>query len=1463
MITTPHRRIVPCCVALVALALALAAAWTDPRTAAAQTPPELHLAYPLRYARAEILAAQLDGALRQLGLRADVVSDPANHRVLVRGSADVHRTVEALLASLDRPANAAPAAQPGSTHSAEPNELRTYRLPAEVLPLVAETLRREYAAVGEVRVATDPRTSQLLVLAPAGRHGDIAQRVYAVAQPMPELTQENGGPTVAQQPLGQPNHHHAPGRQEMLPAASGVSTLRVAVAGWMHVERRLQHTLREGFMRVSAPGQLPQYLLQFPNGGRVELTLHPDGNEVQLRGPYGLTELAARLVGALDRQGAQPEQTARVVRVSDPQSPALQRAVSAIRWTSQGRSHAAVMGSSRLIEQLGSGGHAATAPGAGVAALAQFFQERGPHAAEPPPAPALPTIQVGQPQPPQAVFLAQNQPPGTSAQPMGSNQPPLTAPPAQGNQPQPGQPQPGQPQPGQPPAGGEGLVGPVQIEFLEGLDVIIITGNQRDVERVLQIIQDIERLSVETEPVIEVYMLRHAGSEAVASIVTQLYDQILASRQGRVSVTPLVKPNALLLIGRGENVRVVIDLVQRLDQPVPPDSQFGVFPLQHASVAVVQSLLQEFFADRAGLGPRIRVTADFRTNALVVYGSPRDLVEAGELIKRLDVPSSEAVHEVRVIPLRSSLAEDLAAVLQAAISGQLLQRGVVPGVGQQLAQPVQPGQPGQAATAAQQQSLQAKSAMLRFLTVDAQGKRLLQSGILTDVRITADPRANALVVIGPSESMELIEALVRQLDQIPAAEAQIKVFTIVNGDALSLLQMLQNLFGQQAAGPGVTGVVSATENPLVPLRFSADQRTNSIIASGSAGDLQVVEAILLRLDESDVRQRQSKVYRLKNAPALDVATAINEFLRSERAVQQITPGVVSPFEQIEREVVVVPEIVSNSLILSATPRYFDEIRLLIEELDARPPMVMIQVLIAEVALNNTDEFGVELGLQDSVLFDRSLLGDLVTTTVSTQQAVPGGGTITTQDQVIQAATLTPGYLFNSPVLPNSGSSRSLASSNRVGTQGLTSFSLGRINGELGFGGLVFSASSESVSVLIRALSESRRLDVLSRPQVMTLDNQPAFIQVGSRVPRVRGVTTNEVGQTANVVDENVGLILGVTPRISPDGLVVMEIDAEKSALGPESEGVPISISATGEVVRQPVINTTTASTTVSAVSGQTVVLGGLITKTRSTVTRRVPYLSRIPVLGQLFRYDNVQQGRTELLIIMTPHIVRNEQDANIIKQVEAARMSWCLADVVKLHGDIGVWSPYADGADGRILTIYPDQYPDAPESLPTPATPQSSAPGNGAPSPQHPKLPPTGASQPPHSGARGGPAPVLQPAALRGATPPPPQAALAPVMPHAQAAGPMPAGTAQHALHMADAEAPLRPDNGTRPAPPGVLQPWEPGMSAWAADQGAPTRQANDAAAGGAPTPRAASSAPGDGQRLRYVPVAEAHGWEP
>ena len=829
-----------------------------------------------------------------------------------------------------------------------------------------------------------------------------------------------------------------------------------------------------------------------------------------------------------------------------------------------------------------------------------------------------------------------------------------------------------------------GRLGNVQIEIIEGTGQIVIRGKPRDVERVLRIIEEIEQQSVTARPEVEIYYLKHLDSQTLNQLVTQVYSNVFAA-QGTVTVVPLIKPNAVLLIGRKENIPPVVELIEKLDRPVAPESQLKVFSLKHMSAIDAERTIRTVFADRWGygntqrtaLGGRINAIADFRTNSLIVQAGPRDMMEVTKLLLSMDIEQAPSTHAVRVFKLRNSVAEELAPIIQEAITGQ--QQGQQA----QQVQQIQQGAGGGSAGEATPPRVSQRASSLQLLQIGENGQQILQSGILADMRVTADTRGNALIVVGPPSSMELMGALIQELDALPASEAQIKVFTIVNGDATALAEMLQELFGTPAAGgqggqQGALGLQTATgggESSLVPLRFSVDQRTNSIIASGTAGDLNVIYKILVRLDEGDIRQRITTVYRLRNSPANDVATALNQLLQNQRDLNQAAPELVSPYEQIEREVIIVPEVVSNSLIVSATPRYFEEVKRVITELDRRPPMVIIQVLIAEVALTDFDQFGLEWGLQDQLLFDRGITGG-------------------------------PRFAFNNAPLGNDNSAASLNTRDNVGTQGLTNFSLGRTDPALGFGGLVLSASSESVSVLIRALEQSQRLQVISRPQVQTLDNLPAFVQVGARVPRITSSSITNFGTQNSTTDENVGIILGVTPRTSPDGMIVMEVDAEKSEVGPEAEGIPISITNAGDVIRSPQILVTTAQTTVSARSGQTVILGGLITKNQSETTRRVPYLGDIPFLGRLFRFDAVSNRRTELLIILTPFIVQNDEHIDWMNQRETERMSWCIADVVNIHGPV----PVAGGGEWNVPpppVIFPDVDPTSPATIspePTPAT---------------------------------------------------------------------------------------------------------------------------------------------------------------
>ncbi len=351
-----------------------------------------------------------------------------------------------------------------------------------------------------------------------------------------------------------------------------------------------------------------------------------------------------------------------------------------------------------------------------------------------------------------------------------------------------------------------------------------------------------------------------------------------------------------------------------------------------------------------------------------------------------------------------------------------------------------------------------------------------------------------------------------------------------------------------------------------------------------------------------------------------------------------------------------------------------------------------------------------------MLFDRSLLGDLITTVRDHASVRCQRHSHVDAGDHSAPPPIRPGYDFNNNAAGNSGSTDSLATSKQLGGQALSSFALGRQNDDAGFGGLVLSASSRNISVLIRALQEDREMRILSRPLVRTLDNQPAFIQVGQRVPRIIGTTLGVNGQSNQIDLENVGLILGVTPRISPDGNVVMEIDAEKSKVGPEDEGIPVGTSTDGTVIRSPRVDTITAQATVSVADGETVVLGGMISTETETIERRAPYLADIPVLGHLFRYDHFNERRAEMLIILTPRVIRNPADAERIKQAEFARMSWCAADVYELYGDVGMkfrTHMSTPGDDEGLEVIYPDLDPrgqwspadQQPQPAPVPSAP--------------------------------------------------------------------------------------------------------------------------------------------------------------
>ncbi|MBL8848952.1 MAG: hypothetical protein JNG89_04680, partial [Planctomycetaceae bacterium] len=808
------------------------------------------------------------------------------------------------------------------------------------------------------------------------------------------------------------------------------------------------------------------------------------------------------------------------------------------------------------------------------------------------------------------------------------------------------------------------LRGDVSVDALADLDLLILRGNERDIDAVMAVIAKIEEMAIGATPGIALHFLNHVDSEALAALLNDVYTRLTtlstgtaaSARQSRaVNVVAVGSPNAILVLAPQNTLEAVLDLAEQLDQAQPPGTEVEVFFLRNAVASQVVTLLEGFYDERPGLGTNVRVIADSRTNSVVVNASPKELLEVTKLIREIDSKQSRATAQVRVVPLKNALADELTEFLNNVIQGAI--NPAQAGAGQQA---IAGGAGG-----TNQALRDAKSMVLEFLTNDGVAQRIVRSGVLSDIRVTGDVRSNSLTVTAPEASMPLLLELIAVLDQPTSAIADIKAFTLTRADATSAAELLQSLFPVTEEGQPGTQLAGAEGfgSALVPLRVSVDARTNTVVVVGSPEILQMVEAILFRIDQDASRNRKIEVLRLKNSPVDDVALAINQFLQSQRELLQIDPTRVSTSEILEQEVIVTPEPISNNLIISATPQYFDRILNLAKELDREPPQVMISALIVEVTLEDTDEFGIEMGFQDSVLFNRSLADTPITVTETT--TLPTGVATTTQRIISQAAV--PGFLFNNAPLGNNVG----VNTSQVGKQSLTNFGVGRVNDDLGFGGLVLSASSESVSVLLRALAAHRHVQILSNPQVLALDNQLAQIQQGQQVPIVNGVTLGTTGlANPQIEQQDSGIILTVTPRISTDGQIVMEVIAEKSQFD-LNNGVPVFTDAsTGNVITSPVKDITTAITSAKVQDGQTVVIGGLITKTEDVLESKVPYLGDIPILGAAFRFDSRAFRRTELLIFLTPRIVHGDVDVELIKQVEMERLHFFEDEAEMIHGPL-------------------------------------------------------------------------------------------------------------------------------------------------------------------------------------------------
>ncbi len=204
-------------------------------------------------------------------------------------------------------------------------------------------------------------------------------------------------------------------------------------------------------------------------------------------------------------------------------------------------------------------------------------------------------------------------------------------------------------------------------------------------------------------------------------------------------------------------------------------------------------------------------------------------------------------------------------------------------------------------------------------------------------------------------------------------------------------------------------------------------------------------------------------------------------------------------------------------------------------------------------------------------------------------------------------------------------------------------------------GGIYQILGSDFQVTLHALAQAGKTEILSRPSILARNNQMATISLGQRVPIVTGTRFDSLGNQFNTISyENVGISLQVTPFITSDGMVEMIVTPQTSELADRSQWVPTSSGPSG-TINSPVINSRSADTVVVVPDRQTVVIGGLMLNQNQQVDNKIPVLGDIPLLGAAFRRRVKNDTKTELMIFLTPQIVRQPSELAALTTDERAR----------------------------------------------------------------------------------------------------------------------------------------------------------------------------------------------------------------
>jgi len=702
---------------------------------------------------------------------------------------------------------------------------------------------------------------------------------------------------------------------------------------------------------------------------------------------------------------------------------------------------------------------------------------------------------------------------------------------------------------------------------------LIVTGTRYAIKRAEELVPLLDVKSDDAAYEMKVYKLRESAASLLEPVMTDLFEKRATQEQtGKrtpIHIIPDNGSNSLIITASQDDHNMVDELLEKLDKKSTIAEQMHVLPLQQAKADQVADMLKNLIGEQQGdRKGGFAVEAEERTNSLLIWAAPDLMANVRTIVQQLDNNQTKTELALRVFQLKNAKAEDLADMLDKFFE-----------------------------KAASGKGDEARQMIIQFASFDPETQiDALGSVVYQDITITADKNTNSLMVLAPQKHIDMMEMLVHMLDSVQPQILDLRPFRLRNADATEMKDLLEDLFDTEGKGGdeaqrqlvlGGEGAALGGEGAALELAFAVDERTNTLIAAGSESYLKNVERLIYQLDAEEIEDRVKRVIPLRNRPSDEVAEVLSSYFDEESQIYEKAAEGESKIRQAQRQVIVQDGGEgSNTLLVSYNSRMESEVLTMINELDRAPAMVMIQVLMAEVTLDERFEFGMEFALQDLLFSEKAVIG--ANDTLHGDHFDFIGGT-------------------------------------DVGAAGTG----------LGFS---FTMSGEDFNFLFHAMQQEGRLEILSRPSIMAQDNQEANITVGEQVPVITDVVVTSGVVTPSVNYQDVGVILNVTPIVNPDGYVSMEIAPEISAIGTSSVSV-------GSGVTLPTFTQRKAETTVTVKDGETIIIGGLITNRQNDSQNKVPIIGDVPILGNAFRSTNQTSTKTELLIVLTPHVLRTPEDA--------------------------------------------------------------------------------------------------------------------------------------------------------------------------------------------------------------------------